>query len=115
MQSNRRCAYCGAERELTREHIFPGFICSREKSKTNGALLSNVRDKGRNKIVATETTLADVCAACNNGFLSQLDEYGSNLFAQYFRPLPQTGQPIAFRFWFDLLAPRLPKLSFNTA
>jgi len=115
MQSNRRCAYCGAERELTREHIFPGFICSREKSKTNGALLSNVSDKGRNKIVATETTLADVCATCNNGFLSQLDEYGSKLYDKYFSAIPQSGKRIEFRCEFDLLARWLLKLSYNAA
>ena len=98
MAENRSCAYCGTEGNLTREHVFPGFIDSRERTRTGEPMISNVRDHGKEKIVGGELTVADVCAACNNGLLSHLDNYGSALFDRYFANTVEPGELIRFEY-----------------
>ena len=73
MERNRTCAYCDAVGQLTREHILPKFIHAREKRDTGEIYVSNILDRdGRHGTVQSELTIADVCAACNGGFLSDL-------------------------------------------
>lgn len=113
MDGNRVCAYCGAEGNLTREHVLPSFIYERERNRSAGPLISNVLDHGKHKSVAAEITTTDVCAACNKGFLSELDEYGSTLYDRYFFEIVQPGRLIRFEFEFALLVRWLLKIAYN--
>lgn len=111
--TNRQCAYCGLEATLTREHVIPGFIISRERERDASPLTSNVLNDGIEKTVAGDITIADVCEACNNGFLSDLDSYGAQLYGRYFAEIPKGGTRIDFQYRFDPLARWLLKLAYN--
>src|SRR5437016_2659771 len=103
MTGNRTCAYCGAVGDLTREHVIPGFIQDRERELSSWPQNTNISDRGSVKIVGTELTIADVCAACNNGWLSELDDYGSKLYDRYFINIVHPGQLIRFEYQFEPL------------
>jgi hypothetical protein len=113
MAKNRQCAYCGIEAALTREHVFPGFIIAKERERDASPLTSNVLNDGTERTVAGDITIGDVCEACNNGFLSDLDSYGAQLYGQYFIEIPRGGTRIDFQYRFDLLARWLLKLTYN--
>jgi 5-methylcytosine-specific restriction endonuclease McrA len=72
--SNRQCAYCGSSGPLTREYLWPASLHQRLMEANNDP-------KGRfwlrraNAEIEGEPKLRDVCQACNNGVLSQLDAY----------------------------------------
>jgi hypothetical protein len=115
VERNRTCAYCDAVGQLTREHILPKFIHAREKRDTGEIYVSNILDRdGRHGTVQSELTIADVCAACNGGFLSDLDAYGSKLYDAYFDKAPRPGDRIVFHYEFHRLTRWLLKLAYNT-
>ena len=72
--SNRQCAYCGSSGPLTREYLWPASLHQRLMEANNDP-------KGlfwlrrANAEIEGEPKLRDVCQACNNGVLSQLDAY----------------------------------------
>lgn len=74
-----RCAYCGSKSKLTREHVFPDFL---EKFSDSFGLYYSNSVKGAYLPIAP--TVKDVCGICNNGVLSQLDEYVSGLYKEHF-------------------------------
>jgi hypothetical protein len=113
MPTNRQCAFCGSQRELTREHVFPKFFYSRDELKGDELAVSHVIQKGKEKVVQAELTIADVCRACNSGFLSRLDAYGAMLWDKFFDVTPRPGEAIRFEYNFDLLARWLLKLAYN--
>jgi len=63
--------------------------------------------------VQAELTIADVCSACNSGFLSRLDAYGAMLWDKFFDLTPWPGKAIRFEYEFDLLVRWLLKLAYN--
>ncbi len=63
------CAYCGMETELTREHGFPRWLPGKIPDSDSYTPVRGVH------MFAGELTIEDVCARCNNGPLSRLDEY----------------------------------------
>jgi len=113
MASDRICAYCGADGNLTREHILPSFTYSRERGRTGAPVISNVLHDGKNKVVPAEVTISDVCATCNNGILSKLDQYGSELYDKYFFKIVHPGELIQFEYEFERLTRWLLKIAFN--
>jgi hypothetical protein len=113
MPSDRKCAYCGSQEQLTREHVFPKFFYSREKVRGDELPVTNVIQKGEEKVVQAELTIADVCRACNGGFLSQLDAYGAVLWDKFFDLIPRPGERVRFEYDFDSLARWLLKLAYN--
>jgi hypothetical protein len=115
MPSKRRCSYCGSDDNLTREHIIPKFIYSREALKGHETPVSHVPATAGEKFVQSEPVIADVCARCNNGVLSRLDEYGAKMYDQFFDVTPQPGERIELSYDFDLLTRWLLKLAYNTA
>lgn len=115
VSSNRKCAYCRSEGPLSREHIIPKFIYSREVIKGRDTQLSNVSTRSGEKSVQSEITIGDVCAKCNNEFLSQLDEYGAKMYDEYFESTPEPGTRIELCYDFELLTRWLLKLAFNSA
>lgn len=62
-----------------------------------------------------EPTLRDVCQACNNGVLSQLDAYICELFDRYFIQIHQRGDAVRFEYDYHRLKRWLVKMSFNAA
>ena len=61
-----RCAYCGAEGKMSRQHVIPkGFI-----NNMNFKALTVWLDKASSKVINSELMVKDVCAECNNGELS---------------------------------------------
>lgn len=74
----------------------------------------NVKAAGKDKPVQGSITIGDVCRTCNNGFLSELDDYGAALYKQFFAVPPRPGQRIQFVFDYDKLLRWLLKLAYNT-
>ena len=75
--------------------------------------VSHVIQKGIERVVQAELTIADVCGACNSGFLSRLDAYGAGLWDKFFDFVPRPGEAVRFGYDFDLLARWLLKLAYN--
>jgi len=95
------CKYCGKERKLTREHIVPAYMYDFQKEL-------EIKVTGWNevagKMVGGELKIKDVCAVCNNGVLSELDDYSKNLL-QTSGLLVQSydKEQISFIYNYDLL------------
>lgn len=105
----RKCAYCGKEKKLTKEHIWPKCIIKRVPSY-------NVRySEKAGKFFEAELTISDVCEDCNNGVLSQLDNYICEMYDMYFQHFARKGDSVTFNYDFDKLSRWLLKISYNTA
>jgi hypothetical protein len=70
----RRCAYCNATSELTKEHLLPAFLLRLEPDYRFGI------NERAGKFTGTGGTIGDVCRACNNGPLSTLDAYAKGFY-----------------------------------
>jgi len=102
------CAYCQRVAKLTREHIWPASIVR----QVSGRFRYNAN---RTKLLWSDLVINDVCQSCNNGPLSELDTYGTQLFETYFaRYITEQGS-VCFEYDFETLARWLLKLSFNAA
>lgn len=106
-----RCAYCLREstESLTKEHIIPrSFLVITPGRKTFS--------KKAQKILPSEMTIRDTCAACNNGVLGRLDAAAiSNLrphISSWYRDAPPQ---IRLSLSRELLARWLLKVCFNMA
>lgn len=112
--ADRRCAYCGSEGKMSREHLWPASLHSR-------LVAVNGTDKGLfwlrriNAEVQGEPTMRDVCRACNNGPLSELDNYICMLFDRYFARILQRFEKVEVEFDYHLLKRWLLKMSYNSA
>ena len=73
------CAYCAREAPLTREHLIPAFMYDYQKQFTPFIGWSELAEK----MVGGELQIKDVCAPCNNGSLSALDDYGRRMLTEY--------------------------------
>jgi len=109
----RSCAYCNAVSGLTREHVFSKFIDSRDAKQGRKPSLTNVRAGSDEKVVSGEVTIADVCSKCNNGFLSELDNYGAQLYDTFFDISPRPGKQVRFACEYGRLLRWLLKLAYN--
>jgi hypothetical protein len=105
----KKCVYCGENKKLSREHIFPRWIIKRQPS-------SDVRfARHENRVSERVSTIKDVCASCNNGVLSELDNYALELYDSYFeRVVPIKGR-VLFNYDYDLLARWMFKVLYNSA
>jgi hypothetical protein len=108
---SKGCAYCGSSGTLTREHLLPRSLSER----TGEELESNIVTSGGHKVITSEPTIKDVCATCNNGPLSRLDEYICSLYDKYFRHYVRAGDRVKFHCDFDLLQRWLLKIGYNQA
>ena len=105
----RSCAFCGKSTALTREHIWPSGIIRRVPEYT--ARYSEKADK----VFGADLTIADVCAKCNNGPLSDLDAYICDLYDRYFAFFPERGEAVEFSYDSSRLGRWLLKISYNSA
>jgi hypothetical protein len=106
MKAKPKCAYCGKEGKST-EHIFPTWLLK----KTPAYKLKFSKIKG--KVSPNENTVHDVCTTCNNGPLSQLDDYCHELYDSYWSHIVR--DEVEFRYDFAKLTRWLLKVSFNSA
>lgn len=94
-----RCAYCGTERKMSREHVIPkGFI-----NNMDFKALTVWLDKAPSKVINSELMVKDVCAECNNGELSQLDAYALKLIISYNEKILYETRKVFFKYNYDLL------------
>lgn len=105
----RQCAYCGGSEQLTKEHLWPTSITKRVHDR--------LRYTNREpKFFWGDPTIRDVCAACNNGPLSVLDQYGVELYDKYFTEyITDKSAVVHFEYDYQRLAKWLLKLSYNSA
>jgi hypothetical protein len=111
MKQGRKCAYCDASGELTKEHLLPRSLTLRSDEE----LKQNIMARGEHRVISSEATIADVCAACNNGPLSLLDQYICSLYDKYFAQVVQPGNRVKFEADFELLLRWLLKTAYNHA
>jgi hypothetical protein len=82
----RRCVFCGS-RDLTREHVLPDWLTEigldREPAMHHAGPLNRLPRQWSAKPFAT--TVKMVCAACNNGWLSQLEGEAKPVIAPLIR------------------------------
>jgi len=109
LDSKKKCAYCDATENFTKEHIFPASII-----KTYTTEMRSINDKIDHDFQG-DLVIGDVCATCNNGALSKLDASFIKTFkSQMAEPL-NPGDEVVFEFDYDLLLRELLKISYNSA
>ncbi|MDI9273135.1 hypothetical protein [Stenotrophomonas sp. PFBMAA-4] len=107
----KTCQYCDLSGDLTKEHVIPNWYYKGIKPKS-GAGFS---EKARGRLFSGELKIRDVCEKCNNGPLSELDNYGKGLYERHMlQPTNERGSS-DFTFDYNLLVRWLLKLSYNSA
>ncbi|KPH05030.1 hypothetical protein CO657_11175 [Rhizobium acidisoli] len=109
------CAFCGpTESKRTKEHLWPTSLYRRVV-----ALLDGGEQKfwvaSLDKALPNEPTIRDVCAVCNNGELSTLDNYVCQVFDRDFSVIRERGEKVELEFDYHLLKRWLLKMSYNSA
>jgi hypothetical protein len=114
MPEGRKCAYCGAEGTLTREHLWPQSLHRRvivgAPEDHAGFWLRKI-----DKEITNEPTVRDVCAICNNTILSQLDGYICQLYDIHFFRILKRHERVLFEYDYHPLKRWLLKMCFNSA
>ncbi len=94
-EGRRVCAYCGQRSEtMSREHVIPAALTGRASQP----LIANVRTPNGEVAITGQVTVRDVCPACNNGPLSELDEYAVKLYDAYFCRMVEAGDLVRFEY-----------------
>lgn len=108
------CAYCGSIESLTREHLWPTALHRRvmEARQEKNSLFWLARI---GKEIASEPTVRDVCALCNNARLSVLDDYICDAFDRFFVHKVERHTKVEFEYDYHLLKRWLLKTCFNSA
>jgi hypothetical protein len=103
------CAFCGEEKQLTREHIWPSAFLDRVgRTSAHYSPVSG-------KVHGADYVVSDVCATCNNVHLTQLDDYFCDLYDSQLATPMGFGQSVHFQYNHDLLCRALLKIAYNTA
>mgnify|MGYP001301511971 CR=1 FL=1 len=103
------CAYCGKGSSLTREHIIPSFLYKKHPDQKFGF------NWAADKFVNSEAIIRDVCAECNNGILSELDDYGKSFYEE--NECQQSfniSKTLVIKYNYTLLLRWLLKISYNS-
>lgn len=102
------CAYCGVEKALTREHVWPKGLITRVDY--------NLRySEKTNKVFSGDLIIKDVCADCNNGSLSKLDDYGVALYDSNLGRFDRPRESVLFEYDYGQLSRWLLKISYNAS
>ncbi|ROQ48187.1 hypothetical protein [Pseudomonas putida] len=102
------CSYCASVGKLTKEHIWPKSLITR-----NPDFLTY--NKATNSLYKGEAVIKDVCANCNNSTLSKLDSYLTNLYDSHFANIVSAGSGVELPYDYNMLLRALLKISFNSA
>ncbi|MBI5583326.1 MAG: hypothetical protein HY892_05855 [Deltaproteobacteria bacterium] len=106
--ARNRCAYCEREKQLTREHVVPNFLY---KANPLAKFGYNLR---ADKFMAWEAQVKDVCADCNNHYLSKVDSYAKDFFkANRIEKMVTEEKTVRITYDHSLLLRVLFKLTFN--
>lgn len=113
--TNWECAFCGPTvAKRTKEHLWPASLHRRV-----AALLDGGEQKfwiaRLDKALSNEPTIRDVCAACNNGVLSSLDNYICHAFDRDFAFIRERGEEVKLGYDYHMLKRWLLKMSYNSA
>ena len=84
------CTYCERTNvKITKEHLFPASLHQRI-SEANKKLFEEEQVFYLSKIdkyISSEPKVKDVCGECNNGVLSELDNYACLLWDKFFHKI----------------------------
>lgn len=106
--TGNRCAYCDREAQLTREHVVPNFLY---KANPLAKFGYNLR---ADKFMTWEAQVKDVCADCNNHYLSEVDSYAKRFFkANQIENMVTTEKTVRITYDHSWLSRVLLKISFN--
>jgi hypothetical protein len=105
------CSYCGEDRKPTREHLIPDWYLQIDRSPDDVTFLERVKKR----FIDSDPVIRDVCAICNNGPLSELDDYGKALYTEQLSEYIYAGFTTTLQADFEKLAKWLLKVSFNSA
>jgi hypothetical protein len=95
---------------MTKEHILPKFLYRQFPTQKLGY---NAR---ADKFLTWEPQVRDVCAACNNGFLSSLDGYARRfLTSLHCQRTYRSDTEISFQYDHNLLLRWILKVSYNAS
>lgn len=108
-KTQRSCAFCGVQKELSREHIFPNGVIR----KYSNEMLS-LNDK-TDQIFKADLVVKDVCEGCNNGVLSEIDSKFVQSYTQYMLTPINPGDSVTFDFNYQDLLRALLKITYNSA
>src|SRR6266516_2180549 len=108
------CAYCEKEGKLTNEHLWPVSLHRRMEQVRNSEG-NNLYHSRLEKDIPSEPQIKDVCASCNNGVLSDLDNYMCQLFDKYFYHILHRAEKVLFEYDYDRLSCWLLKICYNSA
>ena len=107
-----RCAYCGSDGSPTREHVIPAFLYEYQKDSQDFIGWSEPAQK----MIRSELQVKDVCAGCNNGVLSELDDYGKRVLTENGILTSNFVKPdLLLSYQYDPLVRWLLKVSFNSS
>lgn len=104
----KKCAFCDAESQPTKEHIWPKSLLDKNK-------MTHSYNQKSNGLFPGELVIKDVCATCNNVNLSKLDGYLSSLFEEQLQHVIKAGEEATLRYSYDLLLRSLLKISYNAS
>ncbi|MCQ2005695.1 hypothetical protein [Rhizobium sp. NRK18] len=109
------CAFCGStDLKRTKEHLWPASLHRRTV-----ALQDGIEQKfwlaSLDKALSNEPIIRDVCAVCNNGELSKLDNYICTAFDHHFSIIRERGEEVILEYDYHLLKRWLLKISYNSA
>jgi hypothetical protein len=103
------CAYCGNDRPLTKEHLYPRWLYDVTPDHDIQILAKH------SKVVSAQLQIKDVCGECNGGVLSALDSYAKSLYVESFSKFVRQGETRQLAYDYDLLARWLLKMCYNVA
>lgn len=109
LENKKKCAYCGAAGDFTKEHVFPASVIKSYKTE-----MLSINDKV-DRYFQGDLVIRDVCATCNNGALSKLDASFIKIFKRHMAEPLDPGEEVVFQYDYDLLLRELLKISYNSA
>ena len=111
---SKTCAYCkrefSGEVKRTAEHIFPQTLLQLYPEQDVSFTPEKIFKDN------SGLTIADVCAECNNGALSELDSYGGELIKKQFKDeidYNMKDAVIEKTIEYDLFAKWILKIAYN--
>lgn len=88
----RSCLFCGSRRNLTKEHVYPAWL---HRALGIGGPIALMYGSETVRVTRRlDTTLREVCAVCNNGWLHDLERSFGSLMLNALQ-----GMPGSQRFW----------------
>jgi len=105
----KTCAFCGRERSLTKEHVWPSCFLERI-----GKGFAHYSPKS-GKVHGADYIVRDVCKECNNVHLAALDDYFCTLYDKVLSKPLGPNSSVIFHYDYNLLCRVLLKIAYNTA